>query len=78
MAVLLLGTLDTKGTEYAYVRDLVAAAGQEVVLLDAGVMGAPARSADVTAPSADVTAPSADAAAPGADAAGSAARRSAA
>ncbi|GAA4987542.1 uncharacterized protein (UPF0261 family) [Nonomuraea thailandensis] len=41
MAVLLLGTLDTKGVEYAFVRDLVRAAGQEVVLLDAGVMGDP-------------------------------------
>ncbi|GAA2205444.1 Tm-1-like ATP-binding domain-containing protein [Nonomuraea monospora] len=45
MAVLLLGTLDTKGAEYAYVRDLVTAAGQEVVLLDAGVMGTPAPTA---------------------------------
>ncbi|AQZ65449.1 Transcriptional regulator [[Actinomadura] parvosata subsp. kistnae] len=43
MAVLLIGTLDTKGAEYAYVRDLVTAAGQEVVLLDAGVMGDPAQ-----------------------------------
>ncbi|MEV5891875.1 Tm-1-like ATP-binding domain-containing protein [Nonomuraea fuscirosea] len=41
MAVLLLGTFDTKGAEYAHVRDLVTATGQEVVLLDAGVMGAP-------------------------------------
>ncbi|MEV4069116.1 Tm-1-like ATP-binding domain-containing protein [Nonomuraea fuscirosea] len=41
MAVLLLGTFDTKGAEYAHVRDLVTATGQEVVLLDAGVLGAP-------------------------------------
>ncbi|MGP4098599.1 Tm-1-like ATP-binding domain-containing protein [Nonomuraea sp. KM90] len=49
MAVLLLGTFDTKGGEYAYVRDLVTAAGQEVVLLDAGVMGTPSLTPDVTA-----------------------------
>ncbi|MEV0614113.1 Tm-1-like ATP-binding domain-containing protein [Nonomuraea sp. NPDC050404] len=49
MAVLLLGTFDTKGSEYAYVRDLVAAAGQEVLLLDVGVMGDPALPADVSA-----------------------------
>ncbi|TYB66009.1 UPF0261 family protein [Nonomuraea sp. PA05] len=49
MAVLLLGTLDTKGAEYAYVRDLVTAAGQEVVLLDAGVMADPALPAQVGA-----------------------------
>lgn len=49
MAVLLLGTFDTKGREYSYVRDLVTAAGQEVVLLDAGVMGTPSLDADVGA-----------------------------
>jgi uncharacterized protein (UPF0261 family) len=50
MAVLLLGTLDTKGAEYAYVRDLITAAGQEVVLVDTGVMaGARALVPDVAA-----------------------------
>ncbi|NUP61824.1 MAG: Tm-1-like ATP-binding domain-containing protein [Nonomuraea sp.] len=39
MAVLLLGTLDTKGEEYALVRDLITAAGQDVILVDTGVMG---------------------------------------
>ncbi|MGW3344462.1 Tm-1-like ATP-binding domain-containing protein [Nonomuraea rubra] len=52
MAVLLLGTLDTKGVEYSYVRDLVTAAGQEVVLLDAGVMADPAPGAGDQAPGA--------------------------
>ncbi|MFG1710318.1 Tm-1-like ATP-binding domain-containing protein [Nonomuraea sp. M3C6] len=47
MAVLLLGTFDTKGDEYAYVRDLITGAGQEVVLVDAGVMGSPLLPADV-------------------------------
>ncbi|MFI7613742.1 Tm-1-like ATP-binding domain-containing protein [Nonomuraea terrae] len=47
MAVLLLGTFDTKGGEYAHVRDLVTAAGQEVVLVDAGVMGGASLAADI-------------------------------
>jgi uncharacterized protein (UPF0261 family) len=34
----LLGTLDTKGAEYAFLRDRVRAAGCDVVLVDAGVM----------------------------------------
>ncbi|MEW6225199.1 MAG: Tm-1-like ATP-binding domain-containing protein [Chloroflexota bacterium] len=37
--VVLLGTLDTKGTEYAFLRDQVRAAGCDVILVDAGVMG---------------------------------------
>jgi len=36
-AVLLLGTLDTKGTEYAYLRDRLKSHGVEVLLADAGV-----------------------------------------
>ncbi|MEO3868565.1 Tm-1-like ATP-binding domain-containing protein [Nonomuraea sp. B12E4] len=47
MAVLLLGTFDTKGEEYAHVRDLIIGTGQEVVLVDVGVMGTPALPADV-------------------------------
>ncbi|MEV0380386.1 Tm-1-like ATP-binding domain-containing protein [Nonomuraea sp. NPDC050643] len=47
MAVLLLGTFDTKGGEYAHVHDLLTAAGQEVVLLDAGVMGPATLHADL-------------------------------
>lgn len=39
--VLLIGTLDTKGDEYEYVRDLIALKGFEVVLIDGGVVGAP-------------------------------------
>ncbi|GGT02051.1 Tm-1-like ATP-binding domain-containing protein [Nonomuraea spiralis] len=49
MAVLLLGTLDTKGAEYALVRDLITRAGQDVVLMDTGVMGSSALAADVPA-----------------------------
>ena len=39
--VVLLGTLDTKGAEYEYLRERVRAAGCEVILVDAGVMAAP-------------------------------------
>ena len=46
--VMLLGTLDTKGAEYAYLRDRVRAAGCDVLLVDCGVMG--------TSPLADVSA----------------------
>jgi len=37
-SVVLLGTLDTKGPEYAFLRDRVTAAGCDVILVDAGVM----------------------------------------
>jgi uncharacterized protein (UPF0261 family) len=46
--VVLIGTLDTKGSEYAYVRDRLHAHGADVVLVDAGVTGAPEVAADVT------------------------------
>jgi uncharacterized protein (UPF0261 family) len=39
--ILLIGTLDTKGREYAYVRDLIRARGHRVFMLDAGVLGEP-------------------------------------
>jgi uncharacterized protein (UPF0261 family) len=39
--VLMIGTLDTKGKEYAYVRDLILARGLNVFVLDAGVLGEP-------------------------------------
>lgn len=38
-SVVLLGTLDTKGEEYAFLRGEVEAAGCQVVLVDAGVTG---------------------------------------
>ncbi|MEV0291354.1 Tm-1-like ATP-binding domain-containing protein [Kribbella sp. NPDC050820] len=46
-SVVLLGTLDTKGDEYAFVRDRLAAAGLTVVVVDTGVLGAPGIAADV-------------------------------
>ena len=48
MAVLILGTLDTKGTEVAFVRDRLFAAGVSVVVADAGVLGTPTIPADIS------------------------------
>jgi uncharacterized protein (UPF0261 family) len=46
--VALLGTLDTKGVEYAFVRDRLRAAGVEALVIDTGVLGEPAFEPDVT------------------------------
>lgn len=46
--VVLLGTLDTKGVEYAFVRDRLAGAGVDTVVVDVGVLGEPAFPADVS------------------------------
>ncbi len=60
--VVLLGTLDTKGREYDYLRHRVVAGGCDVVMVDAGIVGAPLTATDVTreevaaAAGADVTA----------------------
>ncbi|MDY3563523.1 Tm-1-like ATP-binding domain-containing protein [Gemmata sp. JC673] len=48
MSVLLVGTLDTKGAEFAYVRDRLRAAGVPVLVADAGVIAPPAFAADVS------------------------------
>jgi uncharacterized protein (UPF0261 family) len=48
MAVLLIGTLDTKGNEIAFVRDQLTATGVQVLVLDAGSLGSPAIAADVS------------------------------
>lgn len=48
MAVILIGTLDTKGAEYAYVRDLLRAQGVETLVVDAGSQGPAAFAPDVT------------------------------
>lgn len=47
--VLLIATLDTKGSEAAYVRDLVADGGHRALVLDASVLGEPAFVPDVAA-----------------------------
>jgi uncharacterized protein (UPF0261 family) len=46
--VVLIGTLDTKGDEYSYVRSLLGGHGVETILVDAGVLGEPRAVADVT------------------------------
>ncbi|MFC4496617.1 Tm-1-like ATP-binding domain-containing protein [Streptomyces ovatisporus] len=46
---MLFGSLDTKDQEYAFVRSLIVEQGLDVVLVDTGVLGAPAVEADVSA-----------------------------
>jgi len=48
MSVLLIGTLDTKGTEFAYVRERLVNAGVSVTVADAGVLGPPGFAPDIT------------------------------
>lgn len=47
MAVLLIGTLDTKGAEIGFVRDRLREAGVTVTVLDPGALGTPAIQADI-------------------------------
>ena len=47
--VVLLGTLDTKGREYAFLAERVREQGCEVLLVDAGVLGEPQVAPDVDA-----------------------------
>ena len=47
MAVYLIGTLDTKGHEVAFVKARLQAEGKDVVVVDAGCTGEPAVEADV-------------------------------
>jgi len=51
--VVLLGTLDTKATEYSFVRDRLLAAGLKVVVVDVGVLGS---AGSVDGPDPDVSA----------------------
>ncbi|HKG25133.1 MAG TPA: Tm-1-like ATP-binding domain-containing protein [Thermomicrobiales bacterium] len=46
--IVLLGTLDTKGEEYDYLRRRVRDGGCDVVMIDAGILGEPTTAADVT------------------------------
>lgn len=47
MSVMLVGTLDTKGAEFRFVRDLLTEAGVGTLVLDAGVLGPPYFTPDV-------------------------------
>jgi uncharacterized protein (UPF0261 family) len=46
--IALLGALDTKGAEYAFVRDVIEARGHRTLLIDVGVLGPPVVKPDVT------------------------------
>jgi uncharacterized protein (UPF0261 family) len=46
--VVLVGTLDTKGKEYAYLRDRVRERGVDVLLVDAGILDEPLTEPDIT------------------------------
>ncbi len=47
--ILIIGTLDTKGVEFAYIRDLIRARGHQTLVMDAGVSGAPTFPPDIPA-----------------------------
>ena len=47
--VLLIGTLDTKGDEYAYVRDRIRARGHQVLVVDIGILRDPSFVPDIPA-----------------------------
>jgi uncharacterized protein (UPF0261 family) len=47
MAIVLVGTLDTKGNEFRFVRDLLHSQGLATLVVDAGVMGLPAFPPDI-------------------------------
>jgi uncharacterized protein (UPF0261 family) len=47
--VLLIGSLDTKGDEYAFVRDLIVARGHKAIVLDVGILKEPPFAVDVSA-----------------------------
>jgi len=46
--IALIGTLDTKGDEIAYVRERLRSLGAEPVVIDSGILGEPGTQADVT------------------------------
>ena len=46
--VVLVGTLDTKGHEYAFLRDRIRARNADVLLIDAGILGEPLTEPDVS------------------------------
>ncbi len=46
--IAIIGTLDTKGPEVAYIRDLIRARGRDTIVIDPGVLGRPTIPADVT------------------------------
>jgi uncharacterized protein (UPF0261 family) len=49
MGILLIGTLDTKGVEIHFVRELLRQAGQTILVMDCGVQGVPGITPDIPA-----------------------------
>jgi len=47
--IFIIGTLDTKGLEFAYLRDLIHSRGHKTIVLDAGVNGEPGFPPDISA-----------------------------
>ncbi|MCY4070866.1 MAG: Tm-1-like ATP-binding domain-containing protein [Chloroflexi bacterium] len=47
-SIIVIGTLDTKGQEIAFVRDLIAERGHQPVVVDSGVLGEPAIEATIS------------------------------
>ena len=47
--ILLIGTLDTKGAEFSYVRDLILERGHQVIMMDAGILADPPFEPDISA-----------------------------
>jgi uncharacterized protein (UPF0261 family) len=45
--ILLVGTLDTKGAEYGYARDLIVARGHGTLIINAGISGDPTIEPDI-------------------------------
>jgi uncharacterized protein (UPF0261 family) len=46
--IVLIGTLDTKGTEYGYIRDRIVEQGCRVIVVDVGILGKPLFQPDIT------------------------------
>ncbi len=46
--ILLLGTMDTKGSEFGYVKEKITENGHRVIVIDAGILGAPQLQADIS------------------------------
>jgi uncharacterized protein (UPF0261 family) len=46
--VVLVGALDTKGVEFAFVKDLIERAGLDTLVVDFGVIGAPTLAPDIS------------------------------
>ena len=48
-SILIIGTLDTKGVEFGYVRDLIQARGHRTLVMDTGVAGDPLFKPEISA-----------------------------